>query len=392
MRNAVIVACGRSAIGRAPKGALKDTRTDDIGAQVLSGVLKRAGGLDPSLIEDLIVGCAFPEAEQGCNVAKTIAFRAGLPACVPAQTVNRFCASGLQSVATAAYAIMSGQTDIAVAGGIESMSMIPMGGNIFAPTPYLMQNYPDAFISMGITAENVAVKYGITREEQDEFACMSHKKAADAQEKGLFNDEIVPVDAVKMSVDEKGKPAMSTYTFAKDEGVRAETTLESLAKLRTVFKKGGTVTAGNASQMSDGAAMAVLMAEEKAAELGIKPLAKMLSFAVTGTDPAYMGVGPVDAIPKALKIAGKELSDIQLIELNEAFAAQSIACLRELGLNPGIVNVNGGAIALGHPLGCTGTLVLTKLLYELRRRGGKYGLVSMCIGGGMGAAAVFEML
>ena len=392
MRNAVIVSCGRSAIGKAPKGSLKDTRTDEIGAQVLTEVINRAGGIDPSLIEDLIIGCATPEAEQGFNVAKTIAFRAGLPPSVPAQTINRFCASGLQSVATAAYAIMSGQTDVVAAGGIESMSMIPMGGYNVSPTPYLMKNYPNAFISMGITAENVAAKYGVTREAQDEFAYLSHKKAAGAQMKGLFDDEIVPIDAVKMGVDDKGRPVMNTYTFAKDEGVRAITTPESLAKLRPVFKKDGTVTAGNSSQMSDGAAMAILMAEGNAAKSGIKPLANMLSFAVAGTDPAYMGIGPVEAIPKALKIAGKKLSDIQLIELNEAFASQAIACMRELDLNPDIVNVNGGAIALGHPLGCTGTLLLAKLIYEMHRRGDKYGMISMCIGGGMGAAAVFEML
>ncbi|MDR1028128.1 MAG: thiolase family protein [Clostridiales Family XIII bacterium] len=392
MRNAVIAACGRSAIGKAPKGALRDTRSDDIGATVLRGVLARARGLNPEMIDDFILGCAFPEAEQGCNVSKIVSSLAGLPACVPAQTVNRFCASGLQSVAAAANAIMAGQADAVAAGGIESMSMIPMGGNLFTANPRLMESYPDPYMAMGITAENVAEKYGVTREAQDEFAYDSHMKAAAAQRSGLFDAEIIPVEAVRAEIGADGKPIKETKTFVKDEGIRATVTLEGLAALKPVFKRDGSVTAGNASQMSDGAAMTVLMSEDKARKLGVKPLARIRSFSAVGVDPALMGIGPAEAIPKALKIAGLDLKDIQLIELNEAFASQSVACIKELGLNPKIVNVNGGAIALGHPLGCTGSLLLTKLLYEMERRGNRFGLVSMCVGGGMGAAAVFERM
>jgi len=392
MREAVIVACGRSPIGKAPRGALKFTRPDDLAAQVLRGTLGKVPELDPALIEDFILGCAFPEAEQGVNVARSVVFRAGLPESVAAQTVNRFCASGLQSVASAATAIMSGMADIVIAGGMESMSMVPMGGNNPAPNPYLMDYLPAAYISMGLTAENVAEKYGVSRQAQDEFSVESHKKAAKAQADGKFNDQIIPIETVCPTVDEKGRPSIKTVVFDKDEGVRGNSSMESLAKLKPAFKLGGTVTAGNSSQTSDGAAMVLLMSKEKADELGIKPIAKFLSYATVGVDPAYMGIGPVKAIPKALKLAGKTLADIQLIELNEAFASQSLACIRELSLSPEIINVNGGAIALGHPLGCTGSFLLTKLISEMALRENKYGLVSMCIGGGMGAAAVFEML
>jgi len=392
MREAVIVACGRSPIGKAPRGAFRYTRPDDLAAQVLQGTLAKVPELDQALIEDFILGCAFPEAEQGVNVARNVVFRAGLPESVPAQTINRFCASGLQSVATAAATIMSGMADVIVAGGMESMSMVPMGGNNPSPNPYLMDYKPAAYISMGLTAENVAEKYGITRQEQDEFALESHKKAAKAQSSGRFREEIIPIESVCPTMDEKGRPAVKTVIVDKDEGIRDDTSIEKLAKLKPVFKLGGTVTAGNSSQTSDGAAMVVLMSKEKAEELKIKPLAKILSFAVSGVDPAFMGIGPVKAIPKALKLAGKTLADIDLFELNEAFASQAIACIRELSLNKEIVNVNGGAIALGHPLGCTGAFLLTKIINEMTVRENKYGVVSMCIGGGMGAAAVLEML
>ncbi|AGA68257.1 acetyl-CoA acetyltransferase [Desulfitobacterium dichloroeliminans LMG P-21439] len=392
MREAVIVACGRSPIGKAPRGALKYTRPDDLAAQVLQGTLAKVPELDPALIEDFILGCAFPEAEQGVNVARSVVFRAGLPENVPGQTVNRFCASGLQSVASANATIMSGMAEIVVAGGMESMSMVPMSGNNPAPNPYLMDYLPAAYISMGLTAENVAEKYGISRQEQDEFSLESHKKAAKAQATGKFDEQIISIESVCPTRDEKGRPSSKMVIFDNDEGIRKDTSLEGLAKLKPVFKMGGTVTAGNSSQTSDGAAMVILMSKEKAQSLGIKPIAKLLSFAAEGVDPAYMGIGPIKAIPKALKIADKTLADIELIELNEAFASQSLACIRELSLNPEIINVNGGAIALGHPLGCTGSFLLTKLISEMAVRENKYGLVSMCIGGGMGAAAVIELL
>ena len=391
MKEAVIVAYGRSAIGKAPKGALRYTRPEDVAAQVLNGVLKKVPQLDVQQIDDIIIGCAFPEAEQGMNMARIIGLRAGIPNCVSGQTVNRFCSSGLQSIAMAANSIMAGQQDIVVAGGVESMSAVPMGGNIIAPNPYLMENFPEAYITMGETAEVVADQYGITREMQDEFAAESHKRSFAAQSAGKFKDEIIPVEAVRL-VSKNGVEVEEKFIFDADQGIRVTSTADSLAKLRAVFRAGGSVTAGNASQMSDGAAMVVLMSKEKAEELGIKPIAAFRSFAVAGVAPDVMGIGPIEAIPKALKIAGIEQDALDVIELNEAFASQSLACVNTLGLDKEKVNVNGGAISLGHPLGCTGSFLTAKLLSELDRRNEKYGLVSMCIGGGMGAAAVFEMM
>lgn len=392
MKEAVIVALGRSAIGKAIKGQLKDTCPTEFAAQVLRGVLNKIPSLDWSEIDDIIVGCAFPEAEQGLNVARTIAMRAGVPQSVPAYTLNRFCASGLQSIADAANSIMAGQAKIIIAGGIESMSKIPMGGNMIIPNAYFMDNDSAPHTSMGITAENVAQKYKISREEQDIFSCQSHLKAAKAQADGLFSPEIIPVDAVKTKTDSNGYPVQITTRFDTDEGIRPNISAEALAKLPTVFKKNGTVTPGNASQMSDGAAFVVLMEKETALSMGLKPLARFVSFASAGVDPELMGIGPVYAIPKALELAKLTLDDIGLIELNEAFASQSLACIKELHLNPEIVNVNGGAIALGHPLACTGSFLTCKLLPEMARRNVKYGIISMCIGFGMGAAAVMELM
>ncbi len=392
MREAVIVAFGRSAIGKAPKGALRYTRPEDFGAEVLKGVLKKVPQLNPEEIDDVIIGCAMPEGEQGLNIGRIIGQRAGLPDSVPAQTVNRFCSSGLQTIAIAANSIMAGQADVVLAGGIESMSSIPMGGARVCPNPYLIENNPDAFASMGITAENVAVKYGVTREEQDQFGLASQLKAAKAQSEGKFEDEIIPVEAVRKIKDEKGMVSTETFVFNKDEGIRPDANIEKLIKLKTVFKKGGTVTPGTSSQMSDGAAIVLVMSRQKAESLGLKPLAIFRSFAVAGVPAEIMGIGPIEAIPKALKIADMTIEDMDLIELNEAFASQSIACIKELGLDSEKVNVNGGAIALGHPLGCTGAYLTIKLISELKRRKAKYGLVSMCIGGGMGAAAVFECI
>lgn len=392
MKKAVIVACGRSAVGKAPKGALKNTRPDDLAAQVLQGMIGRIPNLDPACIEDFVLGCAFPEAEQGMNVARTIGLRAGLPESMAAFTLNRFCSSGLQAISVAANSIAVGETEVVLAGGVESMSMVPMTGDVPSPNPYLMDHAPKAHITMGITAENVAEQYNISREEQDNFACQSHAKAAKAIQEGRFEGQIIPIEAVGSYVDAGGRVRIDSQNFSQDEGVRSNISLEALAKLPTVFKKGGTVTPGNASQMSDGAAFVLMMSEEKAKSLGLQPLAALKGFAVTGVDPALMGIGPVKAIPKALKHAGLSLEDIQLIELNEAFASQAIACMRDLRLNPDIVNVNGGAIALGHPLGCTGAFLTIKLLAELEHHDLRFGLVSMCIGGGMGAAAIVERI
>jgi len=392
MAQAVIAALGRSAIGKAPKGSLRYTRPEDVGAQVLKGVLDRLPVIREEEIGDVVIGCAYPEAEQGGNMGKVIAAKAIPGADVPGMTLNRFCSSGLQSISVAANAIMAGQADIMIAGGVEFMSAIPMGGNMPSPNPDLVEKNPDAFVSMGITAENVAEEFGVTREEQDAFSVESHRRADRARREGKFAEEIIPVDAVTPGVCEKGFPAMHTRIFREDEGIRPDTSLASLSKLRTVFKVNGTVTAGNSSQTSDGAAMAVLMSDGKAEKLGIRPLAAVRSFAVAGVPSRIMGTGPVRAIPKALALAGLSLRDIGLFELNEAFASQAIACIHVLGLDREIVNVNGGAIALGHPLGCTGTLLTVKLVCEMRRRGVRYGVVSMCVGGGMGAAAVFERL
>lgn len=390
-REAVIVAAARTPIGKAKRGSLASTRPDELAALVVKELLHRAGNLDPAKIDDLILGCAFPEGEQGMNMARLVVFRAGLPVTVPGETINRFCSSGLQSIAHAAYSIMAGQADIIIAGGTESMSMVPMTGLKFSPNPALAGEYPQAFTNMGLTAENVAAQYGISRTEQDAFALVSNQRATLAVESGRFDPELVPVEVKIVEAGEHG-PRTSSYCFERDEGPRADTSLEALGKLRPAFKDGGTVTAGNSSQMSDGAAGVIVMSRAKAEELGLKPLARFIAFAVGGVPPELMGIGPVAAIPKALELAGLTLEDIELIELNEAFAAQALAVIRELDLNTEILNVNGGAIALGHPLGCTGAKLTTQLIYEMGRRKVKYGMVSMCIGGGMGAAGIFENL
>jgi len=393
MREAVVVAYGRSAIGKSPKGTLKDTRPEDFASQVIKGVLAKVPSFDTALIDDIILGCAFQEAETGTNVARNIGLLSGIPDTVPAQTVNRFCSSGLQSIAMGANAIMAGQADVILAGGVETMSMIPMGGNLNCPVVSLATAMPDAMTAMGNTAENVAAKYEITREMQDEFALNSHLKAIAAQDAGKFDDEIITVDAVKYKTDDAtGHVVKYTEPFNKDEGVRRGLDMAALTKLKPVFQKDGTVTAGNASQMNDAASVVLIMAKEKAEELGLKPIAKFVAFAVGGVEPAYMGMGPTVAVPKALKIAGLKQDDIDLWELNEAFSSQALACIKVLGLDASKVNVNGGGVALGHPLGCTGAMLTCKLLSELKRQGKKYGVVSMCIGGGMGAAGVYEML
>jgi acetyl-CoA acyltransferase len=392
MSEVVLVAMGRSALGKASRGTLKQTRPEDIAMQVLAGVLKQTPQLSPKEIDDVVLGCAFPEAEQGINVGRVVALGAGLDESVPGQTVNRFCSSGLQSIAIAANSIAAGQNDIVAAGGMESMSAIPIGGNQPRPNPSMMIDHPHVYDSMGITAENVAERYHISREDQDAFALASHQKALAAQKAGKFSEEIIPVMADAVTPDPSGKKTASKVRFDADEGIRADTSLEGLAKLRPSFKVNGTVTAGNSSQMSDGAAFVVVMSAEKAAALGCRPIAKLTGYSVVGVAPEIMGIGPLYAIPKVLKRCGYTLNDIDLFELNEAFAAQSLACIRELGLDTGKVNVNGGAIALGHPLGCTGAALTVKLLNELRRTGKKRGVVSMCIGGGMGAAAIFELI
>lgn len=393
MKNtAVLVAMGRSGIGRAPKGTLRDTRPEELASQVLQGVLTRLPGLPQEQIDDLILGCAMPEAEQGLNAARMIALKAGLGENVPGQTINRFCASGLQSIVTAANTITSGQNDIVIAGGLESMSAIPMGGNMMRPDPGLMKHSPHAYDSMGITAENVAAKYHISREMQDAFSVRSHLRAYEAAMDGKFVEEIIPVKADMMEKTADGRTGINKIIFDRDEGIRPDSSVEALAKLRPVFKADGTVTPGNSSQTSDGAAFVVMMAEEKAKEFGYQPIARMTGYSIVGVPPELMGIGPLYAIPKVLRRSGLTLEDIDLIELNEAFASQSIACINELGLNMDKVNVNGGAIALGHPLGCSGAILTIKLLQELRRRGQKRGVVSMCIGGGMGAAGVFELI
>jgi acetyl-CoA acyltransferase len=391
-RDAVIVAAKRTAVGKAYRGALSTARPDELGAAVVRSLLEMTPEIDPKDIDDVIIGCAFPEGEQGMNVARTIVLRAELPVSVPAQTVNRFCSSGVQTVAQAAMAIVSGFQDIVIAGGVESMSMVPMGGNKYAPNPYSAVYHPEHNVNMGITAENVAEEFQISREDQDKFALRSHQKAAAALEKGLFAEEIVPIEVEMVEVGSDGKQKKQTIVHQVDEGVRADTSFEVLSKLRTVFQQGGTVTAGNSSQMNDAAAAVIIMAREKAEALGLKPLARFISYAVGGVRPEVMGIGPTVAVPKVLEKAGLTLEDIDLIELNEAFAAQAVAVIRELGLDEEKVNVNGGAIALGHPLGCTGAKLTVQLVHEMKRRGSKYGMVTMCIGGGMGAAAIFENL
>jgi acetyl-CoA acyltransferase len=392
MRDAVIVSAVRTAVGKAPKGTLRTTRPDEMGATVIKEAMARVPGLENSEIEDVIMGCAMPEAEQGMNVARSAAIRAGLPVETSAMTINRFCSSGLQSIAMAAERIKSGGAEVIVAGGLETMSMIPMGGHIIRPNPYLVEHYPDFYLSMGLATENVARKYEVTREEQDEFALRSHTRAAAALDGGKFTDETVALNVVLEELDEKGKKQPREVVFDKDEGVRRDTSVEGLAKLKPAFHGKGTITAGNASQMSDGAAAAIVMSDSRARELGAKPMARFVAYATAGCPPEEMGIGPVFAIPKALKLAGLTLADIDVIELNEAFAAQSVAVMKTLGLDPEKVNVNGGAIALGHPLGCTGAKLTASILRELERRNGRYGMVTMCVGGGMGAAGIFERL
>jgi acetyl-CoA acyltransferase len=390
MREVVIVAANRTAVGKAKKGTLAYFRPDDMAGQLIKDLLKRVPQLNPIEIDDVILGCAMPEAEQGMNVAKVSAAIAGLPVDVPAMTINRFCSSGLQAIAIAAERIMCGFADVIIAGGTESMSLIPMGGNKIVPNPYLVDNYPQFYLSMGLTAEVVAKKYGITREEQDEFSYQSHMKAIKAIKEGKFKDEITPLNVEIDSLNEKGKKVVKNILFDTDEGPRSDTSLESLSKLKPAFKVDGTVTAGNSSQMSDGSSTLLIMSREKANNLGLKPLARFVAFATHGVAPEEMGIGPVKAIPKVLKYAGLNLEDIDLIELNEAFASQSLAVIKELGINKEKLNVNGGAIALGHPLGCTGAKLTTSIIYEMKRRNSKYGMVTMCIGSGQGAAGIFE--
>jgi acetyl-CoA acyltransferase len=392
MRDAIIVSIARTAVGKAPRGTLRSTRPDDMAAAAMREVMRRVAGLDPNEIEDVILGCAMPEAQQGNNVARVAMIRAGLPVTTSAMTVNRFCSSGLQSIALAAERIRGGSSELILAGGAETMSMIPMGGYHFSPNPYLMDHYPDFYLSMGLTAENLATKYQITREQQDQFALRSHQRALAAIEAGKFKEEIVPLEVIDVSMNGKDKPQTRKIIFDTDEGPRRDTSWEALAKLKPAFHAHGTVTAGNASQMSDGAAAALVMSSEKAQGLGAKPLARFVGFATAGCPPEEMGIGPVFAIPKALKLAGLKLADIDVVELNEAFAVQALAVIQEAGLDPEKTNVNGGAVALGHPLGCTGTKLTATLLGEMKRRHARYGMVTMCVGGGMGAAGIFENL
>ena len=391
MREAVIVSGVRTAVGKAPRGTLRDTNPSDLAATVIKAAVERASGLDPKEIDDVIIGCAMPEAEQGLNMARVALLRAGLPDVVPGQTVNRFCSSGLQTIALASQQIMTGMADVVVAGGAESMSLVPMTGHHYAPNLDMVEINPDVYLGMGLTAENVAQKYGVNREDQDAFALRSHQRAVAAIEGGKFKQEIVPVEVERVWF-EQGQRRREKSVFDTDEGPRRDTNAAALAKLKPVFAVKGSVTAGNSSQTSDGAAAVVVMSREKAEALGLKPLARFVSFAVGGVPPELMGIGPVAAIPKALKLAGLTMEDIDLVELNEAFAAQSIAVIRQMEMDEEKVNVNGGAIALGHPLGCTGAKLTVQILNELERRNGRYGLVTMCIGGGMGAAGIFERL
>ncbi len=382
---AVIVSTVRTAVGKAPRGTLRQTRPDDMAAAAIKAALERVPALRPEMVEDVILGCAMPEAEQGMNVARQSALLAGIPSTAAAMTVNRFCASGLQAIAVAARAIEAGEADVIVAGGTESMSLIPMGGQKISPNPTLLERYPDVYLGMGVTAENLARKYGIGREASDRFALDSHRKAVAAIDGGRFREEIVPLT---VGLDGNGK----TQVFDTDEGPRRDTDLAALAKLKPAFAAEGIVTAGNASQMSDGAAATVLMSATRAKELGLRPIARLVTYAVAGVPPEIMGIGPVEAIPKALRQAGLKLADIDLLELNEAFACQGLAVIEAVGLDPERVNVNGGAVALGHPLGCTGAKLTAQILHEMGRRGSRYGLVTMCVGGGMGAAGIFERL
>jgi len=390
MKEAVVVSAVRTAVGKAPRGILKDTRPDDVAAIVIKEAVSRVPGLKMEEVDDVVLGCAFPESDQGLNLARVVAMRAGFPDTVPGQTVNRFCSSGLQAIATAAHEIMVGATEVMVAGGVEFMSQVPIMGLTPSPNLYLVEHNPQVYTSMGLTAENVAEKFGVSREDQDRFALLSHQKAAKAIKEGKFKEEVLPILAKVKEVKEDGTVVVKEVVFDTDEGVRYDASLEGMAALKPVFKAKGTVTAGNSSQTSDGAAAVVLMSREKAEKMGVKPMAVFRSFAVAGVPPEVMGIGPAYAVPKALKLAGLTLDQIGLVELNEAFASQALYVIRHLGLNLDIVNVNGGAIAVGHPLGCTGAKLTTMLLYEMKRRNVRYGLVTMCIGGGMGAAGVFE--
>ena len=392
MPEAVIVDCLRTAAGKAPKGTLRNVRPDELGAAVIRALLGKYPQVRAEDVEDVIIGCAMPEGEAGLNMARAITLRAGLPVTTPAVTINRFCSSGLQSIAMAADQIRSGGAHIIIAGGAESMSMIPMSGNKFAPNPWFAENMPELYVPMGITAENVQKRWGASREDTDAFALRSHQNALRAQADGKFDDEIVPIKIETTVLNGAGKPKKVETIYSKDEGPRADTTLEALAKLKPVFQTGGTVTAGNSSQTSDGAAAALVMSDVMARKLGLKPMARFVSFAAGGVPPEIMGIGPVVAIPKALAIAGLKVDDIGLVELNEAFAVQALTVARVAGLNMDTINVNGGAVALGHPLGCTGAKLTATLLREMKRRRCRYGMVTMCVGGGQGAAGIFELM
>ncbi len=392
MKEAVIVAAARTPTGKANKGSLRFTPPDTLGGEVIKNLLERAPNLQPEQVDDVILGCAFPEAAQGLNIARQCAALGGLPPSVPAATMNRFCSSGLQTIAQAAERIMTGGADVIIAGGVESMSLVPMGGYVSRLNPELVDNYPEIYINMGLTAENVADKYDVSREDQDAFAYRSHQRALKAWDKGYFDDQIVPIEVKEKKVTAEGQVEENEFIFDTDEGPRRDTSKEILAKLNPAFKQGGSVTAGNSSQMNDAAAAVIVMSREKADELGLEPIAKYHGFSVAGVPPEIMGIGPVEAVPKVLKQTGFDLGNIDLIELNEAFAAQSLAVIRELGLDEDIVNINGGAIAMGHPLGCTGAKLTTQLLHDLKRLDKQFGMVTMCVGGGMGAAGIFENL
>jgi acetyl-CoA acyltransferase len=392
-REAVIVAAARTAVGKAKRGTTQNARSDDMAAATIQAVLQQTNGkLDPALIDDVVIGCAMPEGAQGLNMARVIALRAGLPVDVAAQTVNRFCASGLQTIASAAERIIAGGADVVIAGGAETMSLVPMTGFRMSPNPYMAENQPEVYMSMGLTAERVAAEWKVSREDQDRFAYESHQKAAAAQDAGKFKQEIVPVEIEEVSIGPDGLPKRTVTIFDTDEHLRRDTTLEGLAKLKPAFKEGGTVTAGNSSPLSDGAAALIVMELKTAEKLGLKPLARFVGFGVSGVRPEVMGVGPIAAVPKVLARTGIKLDEIDLIELNEAFAAQALAVIRTLELDPARVNVNGGAIALGHPLGCTGAKLTVQIIHEMKRRNARYGMVTMCIGGGQGAAGIFENL
>ncbi len=393
MREAVIVAAARTAVGKSKRGVTRNTRSDDMAAAVIEEVMRQTEGkLDPHEIDDVIIGCAMPEGSQGLNFARVISLRAGLPVEIPGQTVNRFCASGLQTIATAAERIIANGADVIIAGGAETMSLVPMTGFKISPNPYMAANEPEVYMSMGHTAEHVADEYGVTREDMDQFAYESHMKAAHAVDAGYFRQEIVPFEIEETYVNDDGELVTEKRRFDQDEHLRRDTSLEGLAKLKPVFKQGGRVTAGNSSPLSDGAAAVIVMEAGKAAQLGLKPLARFVGFNVAGVRPEVMGIGPIAAVPRLLKRQGMALDDLDLIELNEAFASQSLAVIRQLEFDPQKVNVNGGAIALGHPLGCTGSKLTVQLINEMKRRQSKYGMVTMCIGGGMGAAGIFENL